>query len=84
MADIIHDEKEQKFSLATEAGEAYVPYKISGNTVDFYYSFVPPALRGQGVGKQLVIACKEWAEARGYHLQASCGYVGMTLARLGR
>jgi hypothetical protein len=84
MPEIIHDEAGRRFIMKTNNGEAYVPYRLQGNTVDFYYSFVPPEFRGQGLGRELVKACKAWAESNGYEIQAGCGYVAAVLVRLGR
>jgi uncharacterized protein len=82
MPEVIHDEKGTRFVIATDSGEAYVPYRLEGNTVNFHYSYVPASLRGRGIGRILVEACKAWAEAQGYEIRASCGYVASMLEKL--
>ena len=80
----MHDVEARKFTLDTEAGEAYVPYSLDGDTMDCYYSFVPPALRGQGVARKLVEEAFAFSKKKNYQITASCGYVAAVLSRLER
>jgi predicted GNAT family acetyltransferase len=50
-------------------------------TMNIDYVEVDPALRGQGVGKQLVDAAVEWAEANGRRVVPLCSYARAVLAR---
>jgi uncharacterized protein len=45
------------------------------------HTFVDPALRGQGVARQLLDAAVAWARRNNVKLSASCSYVVAQLAR---
>src|SRR5690606_25189677 len=76
-----HDERAQRFSLATEAGEAGLEYQRRLRQVNFTHTFVPPALRGQGVAEILVRAGLAWARQQGLAVEADCSYVARFLDR---
>ena len=74
--DIQHDSERQRFVLQVEGLEARLEYRLlPGNGIDFNHTFVPPALRGQGIAERLVRSGLSWARAREYRIQASCWYV---------
>ena len=82
MADVIHDPTAQVFTVTPDdAGEqAVLKYVfVNDNTVDFTSTFVPPALRNQGLAEKLVHAGLAWARANQFHIEASCWYVAKFL-----
>ena len=84
--DIQHQPEQQRFvSIPDEqADEAFVTYQLAEpNKVNFNYSFVPPALRGKGVARELVLCAAKWANENNKQISASCGYVALQLKRSG-
>lgn len=77
---IRHDEKQQRFSVATEHGEAVVDYRREASKVDFTHTFVPPEGRGKGIAEALVKHALDWAEKNQLSVQASCWYVARYIA----
>lgn len=74
--NIIHDKENQQFVLPIEEGiKAYVSYSLDDKTMRLTYSEVPPVLRGQGIGKELVEKTFEQLTAEGYQAVAICGYI---------
>ncbi len=81
MADVIHNEAARVFTLTPDAANAesepaVLKYVfVSERRVDFTSTFVPPALRNQGLAEKLVHTGLAWAKENGYDIDASCWYV---------
>lgn len=73
--DAQHQPERQRFIAIVDGHEAVADYRVSGVVVDFNHTYVPEALRGQGVAEQLVAAALAWARSKHYKIEASCGYV---------
>ncbi|QDH78573.1 N-acetyltransferase [Echinicola soli] len=75
--DIIHDKTNKEFVLPLENGtKATVSYILdNASEMRLVHSEVPPALRGQGVGKELVLKTFEKLTEEGYRAKAVCRYV---------
>ena len=97
--EIEHQEDEQMFFVDIEEQRAYMRYRFNeepsataeeepsaDSSVDFYTTFVPDSLRGQGIAAQLVASGFEWADEQGLQIKASCWYAAKKLERkkLGR
>jgi len=54
---------------------------LAGSEVDFYTTFVPDSLRGQGIAAQLVESGFAWADEQGLKIKASCWYAAKKLER---
>lgn len=77
---ITHSESRQRFEMSTQAGDAYISYRITNETeFDINYTFVPEALRGLGHGEALVKAGTDYAVSKGYSVKASCSFAHRTL-----
>lgn len=70
-----HDEKGKRFVMEVEGREALLSYSQEGDTLDFYRTFVPEELRGQGLAEKVVKAAFEYAREKGFKVQPSCSYV---------
>ncbi|MFK7784927.1 MAG: GNAT family N-acetyltransferase [Crocinitomicaceae bacterium] len=80
--EIIHDTQNRQFILPLDDGlKAHVSYSLEGKTMRLTYSEVPPVLRGQGVGKELVEKTFEKLTEEGYEAVAICGYIRVTAQR---
>lgn len=76
---IDHQKENSRFVLAKDNHECILDYKITSEpdhkTIDFSSTYVPFALRGQGLAEELVAAGLAWAKEQGYQMEASCWYV---------
>ena len=77
-----HQPEQQRFVVQTGNAEAVLEYRLlQDNGIDFTRTFVPEALRGQGIAEKLVRTGLGWARDQGYEIQTSCWYVGRFLKR---
>ena len=74
-----HQPKNSRFVLSQDDKECILEYKLVGTSdiqkIDFSSTYVPFALRGQGLAEKLVAAGLAWAKEQGYQVEASCWYV---------
>ena len=74
-----HQIERSRFVIIKDEKECVLDYVIQPSsdktTIDFNNTYVPFALRGQGLAEVLVEAGLAWAKAQGYQLEASCWYV---------
>jgi len=79
MSTIIHQPVNSRFVLSQDDKECILEYKLVGTSdiqkIDFSSTYVPFALRGQGLAEKLVAAGLAWAKEQGYQIEASCWYV---------
>lgn len=80
--EVLHDPEQHKFYVTVDGHEGYLRYAPRGEgEVDFFSTFVPPALRGQGIAEEVVEHGLTWAEAEGHRVVPSCWYVDAYLKR---
>ena len=73
---VLHDRDHFRFYLEIDEEVAYILYKIvPGGILDFYKTFVPKILRGQGLGDKLMQAVIEYAQKNELKIQPSCSFV---------
>ncbi len=79
---VIHDEQQQCFFIQEAGEEARLNYRwLDGHRVEAYSTYVPPALRGQGLADRLVRGLHDWVLDRQLQLVPSCSYVASWLKR---
>ena len=76
-----HNVQNNRFLIDTEKGTAELIYKINYGELDIRRTFVPPALRGQGIAAKLVQAACDYAKKHGLKPVASCSYAVLWLQR---
>ena len=77
-----HQPQQHRFVTQLDGQQAVLEYKLlPGNAIDFTRTFVPEALRGQGIAEKLVRTGIAWAREQGYEMQASCWYARRFLKR---
>ncbi|MDR2981462.1 MAG: N-acetyltransferase [Puniceicoccales bacterium] len=82
MLNIEHEKDARRFLVKNPAGDAVLEYDFPRKgTVDFTHTFVPVALRGQGIAEQLVETGLNWAKDNQLQVEASCSYVAHFLKR---
>jgi len=81
--DIQHDIQNQQFFTIVEEKISVLEYSISSNgkTLDYYRTFVPPELRGQHIGDELVIFALNYAKENGFKVMPSCPFVAAVIKR---
>lgn len=52
-----------------------ITWTLLGDVMVMDHTFVSPALRGQGVAKQLLDSSAQYARENGYKMEAVCSYV---------
>ena len=81
MADALtvqHDEAGSRFCVKLEGYEACLMYRLKGQELDFYHTYVPEAFRGRGMAQRLCQAAFEHAKARGLTVLPSCSFISDT------
>lgn len=79
---ISHQPELHRFISRVDVEEALLEYRLlPDNGIDFTRTFVPEALRGQGIAEKLVRTGIAWAREQEYEVQASCWYVTRFLKR---
>lgn len=78
----VHDNVElDRFELDLEDGTALAYYRLTPQIITFVHTEVPPALRHQGIGSELIRGALEWARARGLKVVAECSFVAAFIDR---
>jgi len=79
--EIVHQRCAARFSARRDDREAgYLTYEINDGMLDIQHTVVDPALRGQGIGRQLIDATLDFAHQEGLRVTASCSYAAYVLA----
>lgn len=74
--EIKHDQGKGKFFSIVDGKEARLEYeKIDEKTIEFPYTYVPPSLRGKGIGAKLVEYGLNYARMNNLFVIPSCSYV---------
>ncbi len=73
---IVHDRERQCFVANLGHSEALLEYTLlSNHGINFHRTFVPEAMRGQGIAEKLVTTGLTWAQQQNFRIEASCWYV---------
>ncbi len=79
MQEVEHQIDKNRFILNENGNECVLDYCLmdtpGGKKIDFTSTYVPFALRGQGLAEKLVEAGLAWARANNHQIEASCWYV---------
>ncbi len=67
---IIHDTKAHKFMAIVDEHQAVMAYRVLLNKIlSFEHTYVPDALRGQGVAKALMLYVIDYVREAGYKIR---------------
>lgn len=72
---IEHQPENNRFLLREETHECVLEYVLEDKQINFTRTYVPFALRGQGLAEKLVRSGLAWANEQQYDIVASCWYV---------
>jgi hypothetical protein len=78
MADdltVHHDPAGQRFLVKLEGYEACLMYRMQGQDLDLYHTYVPEVFRGRGIADKLCKAGFEYAKANQLRVIPSCSYI---------
>lgn len=74
--EVENDEPRNRYSAQIDGQEAVIEYEKSGDhTLDLRHTFVPPALRGQGIAEELARQALADIRRRGYKLIPTCQFI---------
>ncbi len=73
--EVVHDKQNNRFTMEVKGEQAKVEYELKDGKMYLVYSEVPHALRGKGIGKELVEKTFEELTEEGFEAVAVCGYV---------
>lgn len=77
-----HDAAAHRFTLSSGAAVAVLDYREHGSsTLEYYHTFVPPAMRGRGVASRLVAHALRYALAQGIGVIPTCSFVAAFVRR---
>lgn len=62
----------QRFEADVDGAQAFATYQMDAKTMTFTHTEVPEALRGRGIGSQLVKAALQAARDGGLHVVPQC------------
>ena len=80
--EVQHDEAGHRFFLTLEGGhEAFLRYRLEGNVLDFYHTYVPPEVRQKGLAEKIVEAGFLFAKGKGLKVIPSCPYVSAVFSK---
>lgn len=72
---VTHNTESNRFEAHLNGHTAELTYRMSGSTIIFTHTGVPPALEGQGVGSLLVKTGLEYARKNNLKVRALCWFV---------
>ena len=73
--NIVEVKNESRFETLVEGHLAEINYRITGQTMDMYRTFVPKELGGRGIAGELTQFALNAARENGFKVVPSCSYV---------
>lgn len=75
MTGVIDNLAESRFELEAAGATAIAAYERAGDTIIFTHTVVPEAMRGNGLGSQLIAGALNSARAQGLTVVPQCAFV---------
>lgn len=72
---------ESRYEMDVDGGMAVANYRADDTVVTVYHTEVPPALRGRGLGDQLVKGTLDRIRESGRKVSPRCGFVALYVRR---
>jgi predicted GNAT family acetyltransferase len=81
--EIQHDKDHTQFVAVIEGKTAMLKYfpLPEGKVLNYHHTFVPPELRGQHIGQDLVKYALDYAVSNGYKVVPQCPFVRAYIER---
>ena len=74
-----HTPEQDRFEIQIDDDTAYLEYEQRGKTLILTHTYVPPALRGQGLAGKLTAHALDFARHEGKSVDPQCSYVAAFL-----
>jgi len=81
MSQVVNNEVESRYELATEGGLAILVYRRAGTVLHVVHTEVPPEFEGRGVASRLVQGALDNIRAKGETIAPRCSYATVWLQR---
>ena len=76
LSQVIHDIDNNRFVLSIGEKQVEARYRmVDSSTIEFYSTYTPPQLRGNGYAGRVVNAALEHAKKNDFNIIATCQYV---------
>ncbi len=81
--EIRHEPASQRFVIDRDGLTALIQYRPldDSRSIDFYRTYTPPALRGNGLASRLTEHALRFAREHGHKVVPSCPFVATFIAR---
>lgn len=79
--NVIHNLDKHRFEVNLDSFTAELTYLLSGDTVIFTHTGVPPALEGRGIGSLLVGAGLKYARENNLKVKSLCWFMDKYMQR---
>lgn len=74
--EVKHDKNQQKFYVEIDGEEAHLEYDVKkDNVLDYYHTYVPNKLGGQGLGSKIARKALNYAKNNNYKVIPSCSFI---------
>ena len=75
MSAVRHNAANHRFELDVEGGHALAFYRLADGVMTFTHTEVPAAMRGRGIGSQMMRGVLESVRAQGFKVVPRCPFV---------
>lgn len=76
---VVHESASRRFVTVVDGQQGELEYRLSGSTMTIVHTGVPVALRGRGIGGELVRSALETARANGWKVVPVCSFAARFL-----
>lgn len=76
-----HNPEENRFEADVDGQLCVADFQLRGTDMVMTHTYVPPALRGQGIAEKLVRAALEYARVERLRVVPACSYVEAFIRR---
>ena len=81
MSDVRQNPAQHRYEFHTDAGDALAVYRLADGVMTFTHTEVPSALRGRGIGSQMMRAVLDDVRQRGMKVVPRCPFVADYIER---
>ena len=81
MPDVQHNPTQHRYEFHTDAGAALALYRLADGVMTFTHTEVPMALRGRGIGSQMMRGVLDDVRAQGMKVVPHCPFVADYIER---
>ncbi len=79
-AQVQHEPDRARFVIRVSDFEAILNYRLAGDRLELYRTYVPPELGGRGLAAELAVAALDHARNEGRSVLPTCSYIDRFIA----